>query len=67
MDVEAAKQAALEVCIAKVTERYGSVTTKTKLKKKRIGKISGYVVAMNVDKTNRRINCLADGETLIYR
>ena len=68
MDKEAAKQAALDICLAEATERYGTASAVSKPKKKRIGKMSGYRVTLKVGKSNKSIHCLADanGETSFY-
>ena len=62
------KQAAQEVCLAKAIEHYGSATTSTKPKKKKIGNVKGYSFRLKVGEKNKSVKCLADanGETVFY-
>ena len=59
-DADAVKQAALDVCLAKATERYGSASARSKPKKKTIGKMRGYQVTLKVGQFGKSVHCLAD-------
>lgn len=68
IDKEAAKQAALDTCLAKAKERYGSAFTNSKPKKRKVGKIRGYSYILRVGNRNKKMVCVADanGETIIF-
>ncbi len=67
-NTEVAKKAARDTCLAQAKETYGSATTNTKPKRKKIGKVKGYSFNLKVGERNRKIKCLADanGETIFY-
>jgi len=61
-DVEAAKQAARETCLAKAQQRYDSAEIVSRPKRKRIGGISGYGYQLRVGEKNRKVVCIASAE-----
>ncbi|MDH3640749.1 MAG: hypothetical protein OES38_01550 [Gammaproteobacteria bacterium] len=68
-DVEAAKQAALQACVAEAEKRYGSGEIASKARKKNISAKRGYEFRMKVGKSGKRRNCFSDrdGRTMFYK
>ncbi|XOV85410.1 MAG: hypothetical protein ACFHXK_09880 [bacterium] len=58
--VEAAKQAAVDVCVSKATEHYGTAEPVGKVSKKRLNAKRGYTVRLKVGERSKKINCFAD-------
>ncbi|MEQ9451234.1 MAG: hypothetical protein RJQ07_06585 [Pseudomonadales bacterium] len=57
--VEAAKQAAIEICLSKATERYGSAEMAGRVTKKRLNNRRGYNVRLKVGERSKKVNCFA--------
>ncbi len=66
--VDTAKQAAVDVCVSKATEQYGSAESVGKVSKKRLNNKRGYTVRLKVGERSKKVNCFADenGEVMFY-
>lgn len=65
-EVDAAKQAAVDTCMAAATERYGEARATSKPRKQHISGKKGYKISMKVGSRNKKVACIAfrDGETM---
>ena len=67
--IDAAKQIAIDTCVSKATEVYGSAEAVGKVKRKRLNSKRGYRVPLKTGERSKKVNCfLSDsGEVKFHR
>lgn len=66
--VEASKRAAVDTCVSKAIEKYGSAEAVGKISSTRLNSKRGYKVRLKVGERSRKVNCFAakNGEVTFY-